>query len=147
LQRKPPLTSSIAPGAKSKFDDFVVVHILQTGINHDSVSSLMFFPLSRRLTEHSQTYFLPWHRYYLHHYEQALRTECGYKGYQPYWNWGRYAADPASSPVFNGDDFSMSGDGLPIPHKGIDVPGTPKEFSVIPPGNGGGCITSGPFKK
>ncbi|KAK0748904.1 hypothetical protein B0T18DRAFT_436635 [Schizothecium vesticola] len=99
LQSKPPLTSALAPGAKSRFDDYTVVHIQQTEINHDS-----------------------------------------------YWNWGRYAADPANSPLFNGDDFSLSGDGLPVAHAGINVPGTPEAFRVIPPGNGGGCITSGPFK-
>uniref|UniRef100_A0A0B7KKW5 Tyrosinase copper-binding domain-containing protein n=1 Tax=Bionectria ochroleuca TaxID=29856 RepID=A0A0B7KKW5_BIOOC len=25
----------------------------------------------------------PWHRWFLHRYEKALRDECGYKGYQP----------------------------------------------------------------
>jgi hypothetical protein len=35
------------------------------------------------MADASQTFFLPWHRYYLWHYENALRTECGYKGYQP----------------------------------------------------------------
>ena len=38
LQSKPPLTSALAPGAKSRFDDYTVVHIQQTEINHDSVS-------------------------------------------------------------------------------------------------------------
>jgi len=128
LQSKPPLTGHLAPGARSRFDDYVVVHMQQTPINHDS------------------TYFLPWHRYYMWHYENALRTECGYKGYQPYWNWGRYAADPENSPLFNGDDYSLSGNGLPVPHGGITVPGAPEGANIIPPGNGGGCVTSGPFK-
>jgi tyrosinase len=26
---------------------------------------------------------MPWHRWYVHEYEKALRDECGYKGYQP----------------------------------------------------------------
>lgn len=80
LQSKPALTSATAPGARSRFDDYIVVHVQQTMRNHGS------------------TFFLPWHRYYVWHYEQALRTECGYKGYQPYWNWGRYAKDPIQSP-------------------------------------------------
>jgi len=37
LQSKPPLTSAQAPGAKSRFDDYVVVHIQQTNRNHGSV--------------------------------------------------------------------------------------------------------------
>jgi len=44
LQSKgPALTASLAPGARSKFDDYVVIHILQTGINHDSVSCRRLF--------------------------------------------------------------------------------------------------------
>ena len=37
LQSKPALTSAQAPGAKSRFDDYVVVHIQQTPRNHGSV--------------------------------------------------------------------------------------------------------------
>ena len=64
-----------------------------------------------------------------------------------YWNWGRYAADPLHSPLFNGDEFSLSGDGLPEPHGGVEVTQAPAPFNIIPPGNGGGCVKSGPFKK
>ncbi|KAK1751086.1 hypothetical protein QBC47DRAFT_434846 [Echria macrotheca] len=127
LQSKPSLTSAQAPGAKSRFDDYVVVHVQQTPRNHMS------------------TFFLPWHRYYVWHYEQALRTECGYKGYQPYWNWGRWAADPQNSPLFNGDEYSMSGDGEAIPHEGINFPIAPPPWDILPPGTGGGCVTAGPF--
>ncbi|KAK4446285.1 hypothetical protein QBC34DRAFT_470052 [Podospora aff. communis PSN243] len=127
LQSKPPLTAHQAPGAKSRFDDYIVVHVQQTNRNHAS------------------TFFLPWHRYYIAHYEEALRTECGYKGYQPYWNWGRYAHDPASSPIFNGDEYSMSGNGAPVPHEGIHFYNAPPPFNIIPPGSGGGCVTTGPF--
>lgn len=68
--------------------------------------------------------FLSWHRYYVWTYEKALREECGYRGFQPYWNWDRYAADPANSPLFNGNASSMSGNSV-----------------------NGGCVTSGPFAK
>ncbi|KAK0725080.1 hypothetical protein B0H67DRAFT_531108 [Lasiosphaeris hirsuta] len=128
LQSKPALTSSIAPGAKSRFDDYVVVHIQQTPRNHGS------------------TFFLPWHRYYIWHYENALRTECGYKGYQPYWNWDRYAKDPVNSPLFNGNEFSMGGNGAKVQHAGVQIPGAPRPYNVIPPGDGGGCVTTGPFR-
>ncbi|KAL2264065.1 hypothetical protein VTK26DRAFT_2851 [Humicola hyalothermophila] len=127
LMSKPALTSSMAPGAKSRFDDYVVIHVQQTHINHMS------------------TTFLPWHRYYIWHYENALRTECNYTGYQPYWNWDRYARDPENSPLFDGSEGSMGGNGEYVPHDGIHLPDTPPPFDVIPPGNGGGCVTSGPF--
>ncbi|SPQ25703.1 18e28050-06f6-45fc-b018-0118a96aaa27 [Thermothielavioides terrestris] len=128
LQSKPALTTSQAPGAKSRFDDYVVIHILQTPRNHGS------------------TFFLPWHRYYVWHYENALRTECNYTGYQPYWNWDRYAKDPANSPLFDGSEGSMGGNGAKVAHQGIPIPGAPSPYNVIPPGDGGGCVTTGPFK-
>jgi len=63
---KPALTpASVAPGAKSRFDDFVATHINQT------------------LAIHYTGNFLGWHRYYTWQYERALREECGYLGAQP----------------------------------------------------------------
>ena len=73
LQGKPAKTpASVAAGAKTRFDDFVATHIQQT------------------LTIHYTGNFLGWHRYYTWLYEQALQTECGYKGTQPvrhYYHW------------------------------------------------------------
>jgi tyrosinase len=66
LQAKPArYPSDVAPGAKSRFDDYVATHINQTN------------------TIHYTGNFLSWHRYYVWLYEQALRDECGYEGYQP----------------------------------------------------------------
>jgi tyrosinase len=56
------------PGAKSRYDDFTVVHMNMTPSVHATAN------------------FMHWHRYYIWAYETALRTECGYKGYQPYWD-------------------------------------------------------------
>jgi tyrosinase len=58
--------SSLAPGAKSRYDDWVVTHINQT------------------LTIHLNANFLGWHRWYIWEMEQALRSDCGYKGPFPY---------------------------------------------------------------
>jgi tyrosinase len=69
LDEKPARTpAAVAAGAKSRYDDFVVTHILQTMIIHGTAN------------------FLAWHRFYLLAYEDTLRDECGYKGYQPYVN-------------------------------------------------------------
>ncbi|KAK8064684.1 hypothetical protein PG994_007322 [Apiospora phragmitis] len=106
------------PGAKTRFDDFVAVHINQT------------------LSIHGTGNFLSWHRYFTWAYEQALRTECGYNGTQPYWNWARWTTDIETSPLFDGSDLSMSGNGEKIAHQGLGVP----------TGNGGGCVQTGPFK-
>ena len=36
---------------------------------------------------HNTGFFLPWHRLYVQTFEDALRSECGYNGVQPYWDW------------------------------------------------------------
>lgn len=54
--------------------------------------------------------FLPWHRAYLNDFENALRTECGYKGAHPYWDWRLDAsADFPKATIF--DDSPTSGFG------------------------------------
>ncbi|USP79155.1 Di-copper centre-containing protein [Curvularia clavata] len=108
------------PGAKSRYDDFV-----------NMTPSI-----------HSTANFLHWHRYYVWAYETALRNECQYAGYQPYWDWSKYS-DLVHSPIFNGDEWSMGSNGDAIgPHGGMNMgPGSPS----LPGGPGGGCVTSGPF--
>ncbi|RYN81586.1 hypothetical protein AA0117_g2247 [Alternaria alternata] len=107
------------PGAKTRFDDFVAIHMKNT------------------LSIHGTGNFLSWHRYYTFAYENALRVECGYNGTQPYWDWGRWAASPETSPIFDGSETSMSGQGEKVQHS---------SSGLKPAGNGGGCIASGPFK-
>lgn len=66
LQSLPSRTpAAAAPGARTRFDDFVALHINQTMFIHYSAT------------------FLSWHRYYLWTYEQALVHECGFTGAQP----------------------------------------------------------------
>ncbi|KAF2831139.1 Di-copper centre-containing protein [Ophiobolus disseminans] len=122
--------ASSMPGAKSRFDDWVGTHINQT------------------LTIHYTGTFLAWHRYFTWQYEQALRNECGYKGYQPYWNWAKTAATGLEkSPILDGSDYSMSGNGEFIPGRGnVVLGGNGLPEIQIPAGSGGGCVKSGPFK-
>jgi tyrosinase len=66
LQKLPSLTpSDVAPGARSRYDDFVATHINQTTKIHYTGT------------------FLAWHRYFIWNFEQALRNECGYTGDYP----------------------------------------------------------------
>ncbi|KAI5776378.1 tyrosinase central domain-containing protein [Geopyxis carbonaria] len=123
LQSKP--AKSSYAGARSRYDDFVGVHIEQT------------------LSIHGTANFLTWHRYFTWTFEQALRNECGYTGHQPYWNWGRTANSLLTSAMFDGSSTSMSGDGAYVPHDAYSVGGGQM---TLPPANGGGCVTSGPFK-
>lgn len=47
--------------------------------------------------------FLPWHRWFLKLHEDLLRSECGFTGTQPYWDWSidGDAVDTPNSPVFD----------------------------------------------
>ncbi|KAI4649041.1 uncharacterized protein J4E78_008559 [Alternaria triticimaculans] len=130
LARLPAKTpAAIASGARSRYDDLVVTHILQA------------------FTIHGTANFLTWHRYYTWAFEQMLRNECGYKGYQPYYNWGHWADNPKASPFFDGSDTSMSGDGAYIANRtSVCFPSTEMCYIQLQPGSGGGCVTSGPFK-
>lgn len=99
-------------------------------------------------TIHFTGNFLGWHRWFLYTYEQALRNECGYRGYAPYWDWLKYVSAPEKSPIFNGDAYSLGGNGKYIPHNGtilLPPPGAPGEPVQLPPGYGGGCVEKGPF--
>jgi tyrosinase len=131
LAKRPARTpAAIASGAKSRYDDLVVTHIQQAYTIHGTAS------------------FLSWHRYYTWAFEQMLRKECGYKGYQPYYNWGWWADNPKKSPFFDGSDTSMSGDGEYVPgRKSVCFPSTEMCYIQLQPGSGGGCVTSGPFKE
>jgi tyrosinase len=104
MQNAPSRYGNEVPGAQSRFDDFVATHSIQTDYIHGT------------------TNFLTWHRYFLHGWEQALKSECGYQGAMPYWNWDRYADDLFNSPLFNGDATSLGGNSV-----------------------NGGCVQDGPF--
>lgn len=59
------LSATTYPGAKTRYDDFVAIHIKNT------------------MSIHNTGNFLSWHRYFTYAYEQALIKECGYTGTQP----------------------------------------------------------------
>ncbi|KAF3049044.1 hypothetical protein E8E11_008917 [Didymella keratinophila] len=130
IHTKPALTDAgISAGAKSRFDDFVVTHVIQTYWVHGTAN------------------FLAWHRYYIYAYEQLLRNECGYKGYLPYYNWAWWAEDPSKSPLLDGSETSIGGDGEYIAGRNYTCVGQIASCYIkLQPGQGGGCIKSGPMK-
>jgi len=131
MSKSPNTPASKSPGTKSRFDDFIAVHINQT------------------MEIHYTGNFLSWHRYFTWLYEKALREECGYTGSQPYWNWGLTAITGLEkSPIFDGSDSSMSGNGEYIAIKGNITLGVGPNLPpvILPTGSGGGCLTSGPFR-
>ncbi|KAK7432544.1 hypothetical protein QQZ08_000751 [Neonectria magnoliae] len=131
IQSKPALTpASAAPGAKTRFDDFVATHINQTTVIHYTGN------------------FLVWHRYFTWLYEEALRKECGYTGTQPYWDWAITAITGVNrSSIFDGSDYSLGSDGLYIPGEPDVVLGASSGLPPVylPAGSGGGCVKTGPF--
>ena len=53
-----------------------------------------------------------------------------------------------NSPLFDGSATSMSGNGAFVDYPGIPVVGAPAGLNdLIPSAGGGGCVTTGPFKK
>ncbi|SMR64572.1 unnamed protein product [Zymoseptoria tritici ST99CH_3D1] len=127
MTTKPSISGDLVPGARSRLDDFVGTHVNQT------------------LRIHTTGNFLSWHRYFLYTYETALRSECNYTGYQPYASWGRYTNSVINSPLFDGSETSISGNGVYKAHPPIIIgPAGPDALSLTP-GVGGGCITTGPF--
>ncbi|WQF76508.1 Putative tyrosinase copper-binding domain, di-copper centre-containing domain superfamily [Colletotrichum destructivum] len=130
IMRQPVLSDpKRVPMAKSLYDDFVAVHYTSFKNTHLTAS------------------FFAWHRYYLASFEQRLRSQCGYKGALPYWEWGLDINNPAASPVFDGSETSLGSDGEFIPHDGLQLrqPFT-KNLITLKPGSGGGCVKAGPFK-
>ncbi|KAF8851362.1 Di-copper centre-containing protein [Acephala macrosclerotiorum] len=129
LQQKSPRTPlSAAPGVRTRYDDFVATHINQT------------------LRIHYTGNFLSWHRYYVWIYERSLREECGYTGYQPYWDWSKYVAAPQDNPMLDGSSTSLSGNGVFVPNRSDVILTSPGVASLyLKPGLGGGCIYNGPF--
>ncbi|KAJ9625468.1 hypothetical protein H2204_010330 [Knufia peltigerae] len=117
------LDQTLYPAAINRYFDYAVVHTNLTEIVHLSA------------------YFLTWHRYYLHLFEEDLRQTCGYQGAFPYWNWPATADNLHGSAVFDGSEYSMSGDGEYVDTGPVMLS---PNFS-LPHGSGGGCVTSGPF--
>ncbi|KAI9930255.1 hypothetical protein ASPWEDRAFT_100809 [Aspergillus wentii DTO 134E9] len=70
--------------------------------------------------------FLPWHRYFIHVYETALKESCGYTGHLPYWDWTLDWEDPAKSAIWD-------------PETGFGGDGASNNMKI------GSCVDSGPF--
>ena len=74
-----------AAGAKSRYDDLVAVHFQMTE------------------TIHGVAQFLLWHRYYLHLFEDLLRSEGGLTGPLPWWDETRDAGHFSKAPMFTSE--------------------------------------------
>jgi tyrosinase len=83
-------------------------------------------------TIHSVAMFLPWHRYFVHLYEESLR-ECGYKGPMSYWDWTLDVADVSGSSIWDSET-------------GFGSNGVPNESETNQWGYPRNCVPEGPFR-
>ncbi|KIM46639.1 hypothetical protein M413DRAFT_440244 [Hebeloma cylindrosporum] len=127
LQSLPPLDPTLT-AAQSRFDEFHALHLEKADLVHVTGE------------------FLPWHRYYVKLYEDALRNECGYAGANPYWAWEQDADSASSisgSPVFD-PVTGFGGNGGPGTYS--LPPDTDITANRIDPDAFVGCVQDGPFK-
>lgn len=117
------LDQSQYPAAINRYFDYAVTHV------------------SRTQQVHISGFFTTWHRMFVHLFEQDMRNLCGYTGRWPYWNFAQDAASITTAPIFDGSEYSMSGDGLPNGNTSTQL----GPQLTIPHGVGGGCVTTGPF--
>ncbi|RPA75967.1 Di-copper centre-containing protein [Ascobolus immersus RN42] len=122
LTTTPSIATSIG-GAINRFDDFQGVHATQTP------------------NIHFVGFFLHWHRYMLHAYEQALRNECNYTGAQPYWDW--FIDIDSGLPMEQWPIFdAVTGFGGNGPY--VEATAEQNPFGLTGR-TGGGCVPDGPF--
>ncbi|RYP40396.1 hypothetical protein DL767_001751 [Monosporascus sp. MG133] len=108
---------------KAKYAD---IHAVTTRMD-----DLVYTHFSLNSEIHFVANFLPWHRWFVKLHEDLLRTECGFTGTQPYWDWSIDAdnKDMPHSPVFD-PVTGFGGDGK---RTGSSEPGFQR------------CVVDGPF--
>jgi len=95
----PPVNSS-----GSYYDDIVYTHM----------------DLNTRI--HFTGQFLPWHRWFVHVFEETLKNKCGYTGTSPYWNWTIDAPDFYESSFWKDPDPASGLGGWGDPNADFQVP-------------------------
>lgn len=89
---------------------------------------------------HNNALFFPWHRHYNWVLEEDLKNICGYTGVFPYWEWGLDCGKIDKSPLWDGSEYSLGGNGEYVARKSPAMAGAKA-------GTGGGCVKTGPFSK
>ncbi|KAH8653530.1 hypothetical protein BX600DRAFT_386442 [Xylariales sp. PMI_506] len=85
------------------------------GLSHSTLyDDFSYVHATMNVQIHYVASFLPWHRWFVHIYEDALRFECNYTGPMPYWDWTQDAGSLPSAAVFSPDErtgFGGNGNG------------------------------------
>jgi len=103
MHKSPTKHNKEFPATRNRYDDFVAFHVNATS----------WLPGT-----HNNGFFLPFHRYLMIIWENALRDECGYQGPTPWWDWsldtpergGHFNSSPVWDTVlgFGGDGKKVS---------------------------------------
>lgn len=169
MQDNPPKSKKYFSVVRSRYDDFVALHANSTGGGlklegfqgwADIIANPFSFANYMNKGVHGTGTFLPWHRYALSIWEDALRDECGLKSGLAYWDWHRdtpeAGAEWLKSPLFdpvsgyggNGKRTNSSST-----EAGVNSTTLASLEKIIPGldapmtgGTGGGCVLDGPFR-
>ncbi|CAE6436017.1 unnamed protein product [Rhizoctonia solani] len=107
LNKKPASGKLVPPIDLSKYEYYdQIVPIAKESSYQDE---LTYVHMNLNPVIHNTGLFLPWHRWYLQSWTDALRTQCGYKGVAPYWAWEFDAVNFEKSSIFNADKTSGLG--------------------------------------
>lgn len=170
MQSSPPKSKKYFSVVRNRYDDFVALHANSTGGGlkldgskgwADMVANPFSFARQMSNGIHGTGTFLPWHRYALSLWEDALRDECGWKGGLAYWDWHRdtpeagaeWLKSPIFDPVtgFGGNGKHANTSSIPTGMNSTAIASLAKiipglDVSMTMGGTGGGCLLDGPFQ-
>ncbi|EUC60359.1 tyrosinase tyrosinase: common central domain protein [Rhizoctonia solani AG-3 Rhs1AP] len=107
LNKKPASGKLVPPVDLSKYEYYdQIVPVTKDSSYQDE---LTYVHMNLNPIIHNTGLFLPWHRWYLQSWTDALRTQCGYKGVTPYWAWEFDTGNFEKSSIFNADKTSGLG--------------------------------------
>ncbi|KAH8978459.1 Di-copper centre-containing protein [Lactarius akahatsu] len=115
LPHDPALTATVDPSISQ------IPPINASGSYYDDI---VYTHMDLNIRIHFTGLFLPWHRWYVYLFENALKSKCGYTGVSPYWNWTIDAPDYFESSFWKDSD----------PQSGLGGWGNPKADYSVPDG-------------
>ncbi|KAI0271790.1 Di-copper centre-containing protein [Russula aff. rugulosa BPL654] len=115
LPHDPAMTPSVDPSVS-------LIPPLNTSSSY--YDDLVYLHMDLNIRIHGTGQFLPWHRWYVHVFEESLKKKCGYTGTTPYWDW------TIDSPNFYDSPFWKDAN----PKSGLGGWGDPKADYSVPDG-------------